>query len=1097
VDHPVLLAGHDGGVKKLARGLVALAGGIAVAGVLAVAGTRLGGLVGGLLIGVGIYLAPEVSGYLTRRRESAESAQARLERVSVSAVVPVELNQAGPAALLRPDRQVVGFIDRPELGRLREWCDGAEQARLLLLTGAGGVGKTRLAVQLARERETQGWVCRVIRPGEEADAVQAVRAVDSGPVLLVVDYAETRSGLAGMLRAIAGDSGGRLRVLLLARGMGEWWGQLEASTDAAVRALARMAAQVSLTPLPAEAAFAGDLFQGAVAAFAGALGAPVPEQVEVDVPAGPVPILVLHAAALLAVLDLRDRQQPGPTRVVADDQVLDELLARERAFWLGAAQVANLTGSVGIDSVLAAQAVAVACLFTAASEAGAAQLLQRVPSLADSTSGVRRRIARWLRQLYPPQGLPGSAAALGWWGFLQPDLVAERHVIGQLAAADDLAAACLRGLEPDQARRVLTILARACAHGSDAPGLLATALRSDLAELGVPAVDVAVQTGGPLGRVLATVLGETAAPLETLITIQQAIPNPTVTLAAADAVVTERITRSLPDDTPSAERARWADALSVRLAQIGKPDQALGPAQEAVAIYRQLAAADPARYRPDLAATVANLAVRLHRLGRLADASAAAGEAVTLRRELAHANPGRYLPELAISLSNLSTDLAEQGKPGEALAAVQEAAGIHRKLAQADPGHFLPDLAASLVNLAAMFARLGRSAEARACAQESAAIYWKVAGASPDRFLPDLAISLTNLGALLADLGYAADALPASQHAVALYRQLAEISPDRYRPELASSLTNLGTLLSELNHPEEALARTEEAVAILHGLAVRSPGTPRADLASALTNLGICLAGLGRHADALAPTEEAIAIYRELAKTCPDRYQPELATCLANLGIRLADLGHHREARTATRDSVAIYRQLAAKQPERYRADLAGALSDLGLRFLTMGTPSAALSVSQEAVGIYRELADTDRVRYLPRLATSLTYTGAILAQDRRITAALAADEEAVGIYRELADREPGRYQPERGGALANLARDLSALGRSAEALPHAREAVGIYREAARLNPGRFSLHLAASLDTLASTLIMLDETAEATAAHAEAAALRGTSTGR
>ena len=48
-------------------------------------------------------------------------------------------------------------------------------------------------------------------------------------MLMLVDYAETRLSLASMLRAVADDSGGRLRVLLRARGAGEWWAQLEAS----------------------------------------------------------------------------------------------------------------------------------------------------------------------------------------------------------------------------------------------------------------------------------------------------------------------------------------------------------------------------------------------------------------------------------------------------------------------------------------------------------------------------------------------------------------------------------------------------------------------------------------------------------------------------------------------------------------------------------------------------------------------------------------------------------------------------------------------------------------------------------------------------
>jgi hypothetical protein len=268
---------------------------------------------------------------------------------------------------------------------------------------------------------------------------------------------------------------------------------------------------------------------------------------------------------------MKDHPSAGPVRVVADDQVLDDLLVREMAFWLGAARATDLTGPEGVDSVIAAQAVAVACLFAVATEAEAAHVLGRVPGLADGSVGSRRKIARWLRELYPPDpALVGSIMAR-WWGSLQPDLLAEWHVVGQLAGAADLAAACLRGLRREEARSALTILARACAHGSEAPGLLTAALRADLPGLGVPAVEVAVQTGGLLGRVLAEVLEDADAPLEELISIEETIPFPTLVLAAADAAVTGRIARSLPQNVPPAERARWADVLSTRLAQAGKP----------------------------------------------------------------------------------------------------------------------------------------------------------------------------------------------------------------------------------------------------------------------------------------------------------------------------------------------------------------------------------------------------------------------------------------------------------------------------------------------------------------------------------------------
>ena len=127
--------------------------------------------------------------------------------------------------------------------------------------------------------------------------------------MMLVDYAETRLSLASMLRAVADDSGGRLRVLLLARGAGEWWAQLEASSDASVRSLAAAAAQVLVGPELGPSATADDLVLSAVRAFSHELGITMPDRVAAETRPGPMPILVLHGAALLAVLDAKEHDQ--------------------------------------------------------------------------------------------------------------------------------------------------------------------------------------------------------------------------------------------------------------------------------------------------------------------------------------------------------------------------------------------------------------------------------------------------------------------------------------------------------------------------------------------------------------------------------------------------------------------------------------------------------------------------------------------------------------------------------------------------------------------------------------------------------------------
>ena len=177
-------------------------------------------------------------------------------------------------------------------------------------------------------------------------------------------------------------------------------------------------------------------------------------------------------------------------------------------------------------------------------------------------AGQLHRIARWLRQVYP-------ADPPRWWGSLQPDLLAEQHAVSQLDAAPDMAAGCLCGLTDEQARGALTVLARACTHLARASGLIAAALRADLAGLGVPAIAVAVQTGGSLGGILADVLREADAPLETLIRIEAEIPYPTVVLAVAKAVVAERIIRMLPEDADRAKIALRHDQLGLFLGQAG------------------------------------------------------------------------------------------------------------------------------------------------------------------------------------------------------------------------------------------------------------------------------------------------------------------------------------------------------------------------------------------------------------------------------------------------------------------------------------------------------------------------------------------------
>jgi tetratricopeptide (TPR) repeat protein len=111
-------------------------------------------------------------------------------------------------------------------------------------------------------------------------------------------------------------------------------------------------------------------------------------------------------------------------------------------------------------------------------------------------------------------------------------------------------------------------------------------------------------------------------------------------------------------------------------------------AEEAVALYRELAAADPDRYRPGLAAALDNLGIRLFALNRPDEAVPVAEEAVALYRELAAADPDRYRPGLAAELDDLANRLFAADRPDDALSVAQEAVALYQELAAADPDRY-------------------------------------------------------------------------------------------------------------------------------------------------------------------------------------------------------------------------------------------------------------------------------------------------------------------------------------------------------------------------------------------------------------------------
>ena len=677
-----------------------------------------------------------------------------------------------PARLLLPEYGIVPFAGRDgDLDTLQAWCLNGTSPALRLITGAGGSGKTRLAAEACVRMTGQGWQAGFADP--KAPGGRAQLEFDR-PTLLVVDDADLNvTLLADLVRTVSYWPPGTppVRLLLLARHTTGWWDTLNQRTDQLAGELADPTLELhdgELTP-----AGRADHHTRALTAFAAHLPDPV-------TPAGPVSLadpafanpLLVHMHALLTVCGA----QVPTTGDAIRERILDAVLDRERDRWAATFPAGVPTGGARTRQ----QAVTVATLLAPPTEIAAAHAMTVIDEFApDAAAGARAAVATWLRELYPGSDPP-------WVAPLRPDLLAEQ-LLATCAQLSELVLAGYASITmPEQAEQILTELTRA---GTRLPvrGALDRLLDDHLPDLLTAAIDA---PAGRLPDLLDRALQLAPQPGQAAQLADQ-MPEHSVQLAALAATLTsQQVTQyraGTGDGEPDAASrlAGSLNNLSLRLADLGRREEALTAIEEAVTICRELAAARPDAFRPDLAGSLTNLSTGWADLGRREDALTAIQEAVTIYRELAAARPDAFRPDLAGSLNNLSIRLVDLGRREDALAAIQEAVTICRELAAARPDAFRPDLARSLNNLSVLLADLGRREEALAAIQEAVTISRELAAARPDAFRPDLARSLNNLSNRLDDLGRLEEALAAIQEATDIYRELAAARPDTFRPDLA------------------------------------------------------------------------------------------------------------------------------------------------------------------------------------------------------------------------------------------------------------------------------------------------------------------------
>jgi tetratricopeptide (TPR) repeat protein len=753
-------------------------------------------------------LSEEILGCLKKSGGAANAASATRPTAFLTPMSRVPFSPTrgmSPASLLRADVGTIAFHGRTDqLRRLSEWCAGSGLG-VLLLTGPGGVGKSRLARQLAQVLETEGWMTGGLAPQVDPSSILDHLDGLQAPLLVVVDYAETRpEQVKDLIAAAHGGTGDCVvRILLLARTEDEWWQQAVSEVPRDLREV-MVAAQIQTVPLltldEREA-----IFSNAVQGLAGRVQGTLPDEVRVpDLShqrfGSPLQV-ALEALALLLESDVHNRSTN------AEYLVLDH----ERPYWSAVAAEHRLALEPQ-DQLIS---VAAAALCGAANRAEALALLRRLDGLGDdSDDGHRRRVrtVRWLHDLYTASVPEPGQGPRSYWGTLQPDLIAEHLIAAVVQENPEFLPRILAEPSAAQAEQALFVLSRAAIHHP--------AIAKQVTDLLTGQLHLVQHATKVLPRLEDWTLMESALlaairriprlheSLDMLWSIAKASSQRShhlrrVRREALQAICMTHLANGIPDTVEEVESLSVAafDLAGV-MTLSGQIEFALQSLLMASQGYERLAAHEPGRFRPSFAKILTALASELVRAGRPTDASATIDRALAISKDLvaedAHSHEILFASTLAQSAVIFPVSRVHEG-----LTALKQAVSILENRGCEDLEAQI-DLRAALHDMSVLYATAERHNEALSAAERAVTIANNLVEKDRETYLPGLARSLYTLTAMLAQRQEHQKALETAEKAYIIWLDLTRSDNHAFGLGLMHLMLLLGFLRHEANQPGSA-----------------------------------------------------------------------------------------------------------------------------------------------------------------------------------------------------------------------------------------------------------------------------------------------------
>jgi tetratricopeptide (TPR) repeat protein len=900
----------------------------------------------------------------------------------------------------------------------------------------------------------RGWTAGFLSSESDPKILDLLRE-RGDPILLVLDYGDTRTGLHELLARLEAPSetAPPTRVLILARHRKTWrrWVN-EAGTYLPLD-------ETSLGPLAVTWEERRATYAEAVTAFSDRLGVPVTNQEEHLPELGTQPVLVLHMFALLRA-DSGSPVQISQHSIDGDYElrrsIVDKILARECRYWRRSAATTGLD----MDDELLRRVVMVVALMGVDEEMEAAQSLRSIPDLTGASSERVHALARWALTLVP-------ADADYRPEILQPDLILEQLVTNTVIDCPAILDSLLE--TSDFSERAWLVFDRACSGDRRLMDIFMRSVRANPTHAIRMLTPIAERSSGPLLRALLEASGTVDADPEVLQELADSISESSILIQEAAISLLKR----------AVEKSHGRGDL----------------------VHSKL---------------LIRLARRLRKIGRGREAAQVGTVMleITLKMAKSRNNPTNF--EFAMHLISASKLLSDGEQYEIALSAARQAKYITDRMTEDTPENLLAR-AAVLKTLTTLYISLGRGDEVREFATEEWKLFVKIPDIddltaraalvrrmqgrisilrryidteSIVQTLSTMHLTRMEAAALAANpniewLG-AQRSLAIMLNVVGLYersmnvihevesvcRPLIDENLVIYGPELCQTL-RVKCSISGGSNPEELIETRKEIVSLSRDILNLNP-TPdgRSTLAGALIMLGEDLGAAGYANGSVTTTEEAVAIRRELAEEQHGTRWRELASALANLSDRQLHAQSQHLALLADAERLSVLQRLAASDFRRYGRDLYGGYINSTQIYARAGLTSRARKSALKSIAIARRIyqQDSENVAATPgagsHLSKALAGAGMSLAISGMHEDALPLLTEAVDMRRTLVVNSSDERAAGLLRALGYLADALALAGRWEEALPLADEAFAMSAQALLEFPEDRSLSSSRKTDT-------------------------------